>query len=67
MSEFSNLLTGQVGASLEKLGLYYNMLEGPLPNSLGDLSKVQYMELYSNELTGTIPVSLCEYPLKYNL
>ncbi|GKV50820.1 hypothetical protein SLEP1_g57508 [Rubroshorea leprosula] len=44
--------------SLQSLGLFYYNLEGSIPTSIGNLSKLTYLSLYSNNLSGQIPSSL---------
>ena len=38
-----------------KLRLTYDRLDGAIPPELGDLEKLQWLYLYGNRLTGTIP------------
>ncbi|XP_034600023.1 receptor kinase-like protein Xa21 [Setaria viridis] len=44
--------------SLERLNLYYNALQGPVPPALGSLHRLQELNLGYNNLTGAIPASL---------
>uniref|UniRef100_A0A7N0VHP7 Malectin-like domain-containing protein n=1 Tax=Kalanchoe fedtschenkoi TaxID=63787 RepID=A0A7N0VHP7_KALFE len=58
-----NKLTGNIPElsqmpSLQTLHLESNNLEGPIPNSLGDLLNLQELSLQNNNLTGDIPKSL---------
>jgi hypothetical protein len=41
------------------LDLSSNRLVGPLPHSLGNLSRLQRLRVFSNMLSGTIPLTLC--------
>ncbi|KAL3530544.1 hypothetical protein ACH5RR_009866 [Cinchona calisaya] len=41
--------------SLTFLDLSYNLLEGPLPSSLCNLTNLEYLLLSNNKLSGTIP------------
>ncbi|KAF3435979.1 hypothetical protein FNV43_RR23071 [Rhamnella rubrinervis] len=50
-----NQLGGPVFPALEKLYLYNNLLEGPLPNSLRQFPKLLFLRLDNNFLTGPLP------------
>ena len=39
-----------------------NNLSGPIPTSLGNLVKVNWLDLMENQLTGTLPVSNASQP-----
>jgi hypothetical protein len=41
-----------------RLNLYYNLLSGSIPESLGNLSNLQFLYLHRNQLSGSIPESL---------
>jgi hypothetical protein len=43
--------------NLPRLFLHFNELSGVIPSSIGNMSKLQYLRLYSNKLTG-VPNSL---------
>lgn len=49
--------TDQNGRVL-RLDLYKNNLQGSLPESIGNLTRLRYINIKQNELTGEIPVSL---------
>ena len=38
--------------------LYANSLSGRLPSSLGNLHRLQYLDLHTNSISGTIPSEL---------
>ena len=40
------------------ISLWINNLNGPLPGSIGDLAKLEVLDLYRNKLSGTLPPSL---------
>lgn len=43
------------GNRVTEISLYGNKLSGTIPSSLGNLSKLQSLVLFSNQLTGSIP------------
>lgn len=49
---------GQLGPSLQTLVLRENGHIGPIPNELGNLTRLKVLDLYKNNLNGSIPVSL---------
>jgi Leucine-rich repeat (LRR) protein len=49
---------GSVFPFLQALSLHTNMISGPLPESLGLLTKLKYLTLQKNQMTTTIPTSL---------
>ncbi|KAH0969245.1 hypothetical protein GBA52_028867 [Prunus armeniaca] len=53
-----NKLTGTFPVSLVALNLSWNMLQGQIPTSLGQIRDLRYLSLSGNNLTGTIPSSL---------
>ncbi|CAN6238650.1 unnamed protein product [Urochloa humidicola] len=61
INQLSKSLPNDVGdrlSSLQQLFLGYNMLEGHIPDSLGNASMLRQVSLESNNLTGQIPSSL---------
>lgn len=40
------------------ISLWINNLNGPLPGSIGDLARLEVLDLYRNKLSGTLPPSL---------
>ena len=44
--------------NLRKLYLYGNKLVGPVPDSIGKLSKLEELHLYENRLSGSLPSTL---------
>uniref|UniRef100_A0A6N2N346 Leucine-rich repeat-containing N-terminal plant-type domain-containing protein n=1 Tax=Salix viminalis TaxID=40686 RepID=A0A6N2N346_SALVM len=44
--------------NLRKLYLYGNKLIGPVPDSIGKLSKLEELHLYENRLSGSVPSTL---------
>lgn len=52
-------LVGQLNATLVKLYLGDNVLSGALPTTLGELSILEELTVDKNDLTGSIPQSLC--------
>lgn len=57
-SAFPNLLL---------LNLKFNQLTGPIPETIGLLSKLQFLDLNRNYLNGTIPLSLANLTQLYEL
>ena len=57
LDEWWGVTTNSDGRVAE-LYLGYNLLTGPIPAALGDLSNLQQLDLVSNELTGPIPAAL---------
>ena len=49
---------GQLGPSLQTLVLRENGHVGPIPNELGNLTRLKVLDLHKNNLNGSIPVSL---------
>ncbi|XP_027080776.1 protein TOO MANY MOUTHS-like [Coffea arabica] len=49
---------GRLGKSLQTLVLRENGLVGPIPNELGNLTRLKVLDLHKNELNGSIPGSL---------
>lgn len=47
-----------LGASLVALNLSANLLQGPLPNNLGNLALLESLDLSGNRLSGSIPASV---------
>ncbi|KAK4339199.1 hypothetical protein RND71_040661 [Anisodus tanguticus] len=62
-----NFVSAEMGnSSLIWLSLYDNRLTGTLPESLGQLSMLEYFSISNNRLTGTLPESLGQLSmLKY--
>ncbi|XP_059644625.1 receptor-like protein EIX2 [Cornus florida] len=58
IAEFINALSHCTNSSLETLHLGYNKLTGYLPDSLGHLSNLRYLQLWQNEFRGSIPNSI---------
>ncbi|KAL5056836.1 hypothetical protein RYX36_028440 [Vicia faba] len=48
----------QLGPSLQTLVLRENGHVGPIPNELGNLTRLKVLDLHKNNLNGSIPVSL---------
>ena len=44
--------------ALRHVDLFKNVLTGPIPSELGQLSNLTYLDLSQNLLTGTIPAEL---------
>ncbi|KAI9080621.1 hypothetical protein K1719_037427 [Acacia pycnantha] len=53
--------------NLVLLNLKFNQLIGPIPESIGLLSKLQFLDLNRNYLNGTIPLSLSNLTQLYEL
>ncbi|KAA8540500.1 hypothetical protein F0562_024581 [Nyssa sinensis] len=49
---------GQLGHTLQTLVLRENGHVGPIPNELGNLTRLMVLDLHKNNLNGSIPVSL---------
>ncbi|KAL6996620.1 hypothetical protein U1Q18_006751 [Sarracenia purpurea var. burkii] len=49
---------GRLGPTLQTLVLRENGHVGPIPNELGNLTRLKVLDLYKNNLNGSIPVSL---------
>lgn len=49
---------GQLGSTLQTLVLRENGHVGPIPNGLGNLTRLRVLDLHKNSLNGSIPVSL---------
>ncbi|PSS07514.1 Protein TOO MANY MOUTHS like [Actinidia chinensis var. chinensis] len=49
---------GQLGPTLQTLVLRENGHVGPIPNELGNLTRLKVLDLHKNNLNGSIPVSL---------
>ncbi|KAL6618908.1 hypothetical protein ACP70R_034047 [Stipagrostis hirtigluma subsp. patula] len=66
---FANNLTGDIvingpigAAGLIEVDLSMNQLTGTIPEGLGSLMKLRYLNLFQNKLTGGIPASIAELP-----
>ncbi|MCZ0937527.1 MAG: hypothetical protein OXJ55_02740, partial [Caldilineaceae bacterium] len=59
IGEWSGVSTNAEGR-VDSLILRENGLSGPIPPELGNLSQLEYMNLYRNRLTGTIPPQLLD-------
>ncbi|RVW24314.1 Receptor-like protein 12 [Vitis vinifera] len=60
-SEITEFLDGLSACSyntVENLDLGFNKLNGNLPNSLGHLKNLRYLQLWSNSFRGSIPESI---------
>ena len=57
LNEWYGVTTDDDG-NVVRLKLPFNKLTGPIPESLGNLQKLEELNLYSNQLTGPIPESL---------
>ncbi|KAI4329347.1 hypothetical protein L6164_021621 [Bauhinia variegata] len=49
---------GQLGPSLQTLVLRENGFVGPIPNELGNLTRLKVLDLHKNNLNGSVPFSL---------
>ncbi|KAF7814381.1 protein TOO MANY MOUTHS [Senna tora] len=49
---------GQLGPTLQTLVLRENGHVGPIPNELGNLTRLEVLDLHNNNLNGSIPLSL---------
>ncbi|KAI7986181.1 Protein TOO MANY MOUTHS [Camellia lanceoleosa] len=49
---------GQLGPTLQTLVLRENGHVGPIPNELGNLTRLKVLDLHKNNLNGSIPISL---------
>ncbi|OAY36884.1 protein TOO MANY MOUTHS [Manihot esculenta] len=49
---------GQLGPTLQTLVLRENGHVGPIPNELGNLTRLKVLDLHKNSINGSIPVSL---------
>ena len=61
----ANLLTGvlpsQMGTSLTQLRLPNNQFTGRLPDSMADLTSMEWFHLYGNQFSGTVPTEIGEW------
>ena len=61
----ANLLTGvlpsQMGTSLTQLRLPDNQFTGRLPDSMADLTSMEWFHLYGNQFSGTVPTEIGEW------
>ncbi|KAG5568295.1 hypothetical protein H5410_064689 [Solanum commersonii] len=48
--------------SLRSLALAYCHLRGPIPESISNLTRIEYLYLYDNSLNGTIPPGMLSLP-----
>ncbi|XP_028768319.1 MDIS1-interacting receptor like kinase 2-like [Neltuma alba] len=53
--------------NLVLLNLKFNQLTGPIPETIGYLSKLQFLDLNRNHLNGTMPLSLSNLTQLYEL
>ncbi|KAF3435978.1 hypothetical protein FNV43_RR23070 [Rhamnella rubrinervis] len=60
-----NQLGRSIFPALEELDLHDNLLEGPLPNSLGQLPKLLVLHLGNNLLSGPLPNFFPSSPLQW--
>ncbi|KAH0708119.1 hypothetical protein KY290_009624 [Solanum tuberosum] len=65
MVNFSDNFPESIGyhlTSLRSLDLVYCNLRGPIPESLSNLTRIEYLVLYGNSLNGTIPPGMLSLP-----
>ena len=58
ITEFLDGLSACSYSTLENLDLGFNKLTGNLPDSLGHLKNLRYLQLWSNSFRGSIPESI---------
>ncbi|KAL8510878.1 hypothetical protein ACS0TY_017626 [Phlomoides rotata] len=58
-----SLGSGNVSASLERFLANYCSIESPLPDQIGNLSKLLWLGLRDNELSGVIPATLGNFKM----